>query len=154
RALPSWWDNLSSPLFPMPSEIAYTNDCSPVLLALPHLRTPGISDWQTPNVDAVFAEPQRGMYMAPELVCARDGTSGERLDLYALGVSMMQCVYKISPADKAETTLFRAASGTAFAQSKLKSSLPFWLEEFDATRRAISIINRIVSPEPAARSVV
>jgi hypothetical protein len=146
RALPSWWTILSSPLFLMPSEITYTNDCSPVLLALP--------SWPRPNIGAVFAEPQRGMYLAPELVCARDGTSGERLDLYALGVSLLQCVYRIPPADEAGAILFRAASGTAFARSKLESSLPFWLEEFDVTRRAISIINRMVSPDPAARSVV
>ncbi|HEX6862886.1 MAG TPA: hypothetical protein VF414_08730, partial [Thermoanaerobaculia bacterium] len=62
-ALPDWWKTFGSGLLPMPAEIVFSRDGLPSLLPMPGRRLP--------KVEAVLAEPARGPYLAPEIVCGR-----------------------------------------------------------------------------------
>jgi hypothetical protein len=148
RALPVWWQQLprDHPLLPMPADIVYTSNGSPHLLSLPY--------WQLPGVEAIFAEPVRGLYLAPELVCARRSITWESVDRYALGVTLLQCFYHLPAVDDVEALLPRAANGTIFTPRKMRSKLPFWHERVEAAKQAMAIARRLVALNPGTREAV
>jgi len=146
RALPGWWQNLHSPLLPMPADVVFAAGGRPSLLALPF--------WKLPGVDSIFAEPVRGLYLAPEVVCGRSGVNWQNVDRYAFGVSLLECFYKLPAADDAAAVLLDASRGTALAPYKLASYLPLWLEKVAATRHAKSAVSKLVAADPEARGIV
>lgn len=146
RALPVWWRVLWRPLLPMPADIAFAQTGEVFLLPLPK--------GPLPPVEQIFAAPERGLYLAPELARGAVAGDGGDWDRYALGVALLQCFAEISlPAD-AGAVLLEAARGNALSPPRVASNLPFWLERLAATRRALDQVRRLVSPDLAGRQAV
>jgi hypothetical protein len=142
-ALPTWWKTLGQGLLPMPADILLSHDGAPSLLPMPNRLLP--------TADAVFGEPVRGLYLAPEIVRGLQGSPSESSDLYALGVVLLGCFYEI-PAARAEESLWRTANGTVFDSTRLVAKLPFWLEGLMATHKAIGACRHLVEWSAEARS--
>jgi tetratricopeptide (TPR) repeat protein len=152
QTLPSWWERLAAPILPLPADVVFTQDGAPRLLALP--------PWRLPDVDGVFREPLRALFLAPELVRARtdlawnDPDHRRNIDRYAAGVSLLLCFRHRPPVKDIDHALRLAAIGIAAHPSRLEGNLPFWLEQLAATQEAIRAIQRLLSPDPRARATV
>jgi tetratricopeptide (TPR) repeat protein len=145
-ALPAWWQTLYSPLLPLPADIVFTCDGKPLLLALP--------SWRPLDVEAIFAAPERALYLAPELARGCSGVDGESVDRYAFGVALLRCFHELPPVGDAASLLLRVVNGTALTPDKLKSELPFWLNNLPALRQTLSVVYLMIARDPSARRAV
>lgn len=146
RALPGWWRDLYSPIVPMPADVAFSHDMTPHLLAMPQ--------WRFPDAEAVFAEPERLLYLAPEFVRNDREQRAQSVDLYALGAALIQCFYEPPKFDDPADMLLRAASGVLYERTKLTRNVPFWYDRVWAARQAVEAAWKLVSPKADARGVV
>jgi hypothetical protein len=141
RAFPHWWDNLYAPILPMPLDIILTKKGNPYILHLPN--------WGLPRVRAIIVEPERALYLSPELVrgnvSIEDNKACRNVDRYTLGVQLLQCFYRIPEARDAGSILPQVASGTIFSPRNLTSQLPYWYERVSVTQSVIEAMHRMVS---------
>jgi tetratricopeptide (TPR) repeat protein len=145
-----WWEFLEidpqSPLFIMPSDIVFINK-DPYLLSLPDLGSPGI--------EAIFSIPQRGLYFPPEYICGQlEKIWGRNVDIYSIGVALFQCLFAVTELENAERLLVKIATGTLFSTHYYKSRLPYWLDKVDDCQNMISMIKKMIHPDPRIRSAV
>jgi len=151
EALPSWWERLHAGLLPLPADVFYAED-QPWLLQLP-LR----QDCHLPDAEVVLAEPERAWYLAPELVRGQmSRVSGYNLDMYALGVSLWQCFYRLpaarpGPADSPLQVLCQVVHGLDLHPPSNAWDMPFWLERLPNTREVVAQIRNLLSADLAVR---
>ena len=143
RQVSVWHKVLGSPILPMPADIIFATDGSPLLLPFP--------PFNLPRIDAIFAEPERGLYLAPEVVLGRADKDGNALDTYTTGILMMQSFRKLPAQLEPTLVLTRAANGSLISSQPEMSLLPFWMERVRATKMALTIIRRLLSPDSAIR---
>jgi tetratricopeptide (TPR) repeat protein len=143
RQFETWHKVLGSPILPMPADIFFATDGSPLLLPFPL--------FNLPKIDAVFAEPERGLYLAPEVVLGRSEKNGNALDIYAAGILIMQSFRKLPVPVDPTLVLTRAANGSLISLQPEMSMLPFWMERIRATKLALTIIRKMLAPDPAIR---
>lgn len=142
-AMPIWWRNLYRPLLPMPADIAYDRSGNAYLLAVPQ--------WRLPDVEAIFTEPARALYLPPEFVRGQRGLLPEAMDCYCVGASLLQCFFAVPALDDPVDLLLRAASGTMYQEVDLADSVPFWFNRVWAVKQAIDAAYKLASPHPAVR---
>jgi tetratricopeptide (TPR) repeat protein len=150
RCLPNWWANLIHDahecLLPMPADIVFVED-TPYLLAMPY--------WGLPDLESVFFDSERALYLPPELVCGRQNQIwGRNIDIYALGVSLFQCLFVLPLAEQAGTLLSKIANASLFSSYRYESLLPYWLERFEGSQHAIGAVRRALDPKVRDRSAV
>ncbi len=146
RAVPVWWDTLTSPLLPMPADIAFDSSGAAYLLPMPFFGLPG--------VEKIFADLERGLYLAPELVRGIAGIDGRSVDRFVLGVELLRCFFELSLPAKPSDILLQAASWSLLSPDNMESSLPYWLERLPATEQAIAAAQRLLSYEPERRNQI
>jgi tetratricopeptide (TPR) repeat protein len=151
RALSQWWLAFSPPVFPLPADIVISDDGQARLLAIPRS--------ELPNIQAVFARPQRLLYLAPEMLrsatnIAWDTASWQAMDSYAVGVCLLACFCELPSISQVESTLFRCATGSIFSKPTLRADFPAWLEQFPHHRNTLNLIRRLISRDPASRMSV
>jgi tetratricopeptide (TPR) repeat protein len=145
RAMPNWWARVGRGFIPMPSDIVFVEGI-PHLLPLP--------PWGAPAIEALFAERERALYLAPEIVRG-DGASvwGNSSDLFSLGVMLLQC-FVVLPDCDVDRLLQQIACGVAFLSARCESQLPFWLQKVGAVQRALEAARRLTGPDPRVRSAL
>jgi len=144
------WRRHSAALLPMPAEIAFDRAGDAYLLWCPFLRAP--------DAEQLLAEPERVLYLAPELMGARGAgawkaDSWVRADWYAFGVMLLQCFYRLAPPDAPEAALARAANGTLYDAPRKRGAVPGWLRRAPATQDALARATELAHPDPARRLV-
>jgi len=144
------WRQHSAALLPMPSEIVFDRAGEVFTLWCPFLRLP--------DAEQLLAEPERILYLAPELMGARGAASWKpdswlRADWYAFGVMLLQCFYRLAPPDAPETALARAANGTLYDAPRKRGAVPGWLKRAPATQDALTRAEELAHPDPARRLV-
>ena len=142
------WRRHAVPLLPMPADIVFDHAGRPFYMWVPFLRLPDAED--------LLAEPERILYLPPELMGARGATawatdSWYRADWYAFGVMLLQCFYRIAAPVAAESALARAANGTLFDASRRHGMAPAWLARAPASADALGWAARLTATNPGAR---
>jgi hypothetical protein len=150
REFPRWreliHDDPQQYLLPVPHDIVFV-DTIPHLLALPF--------WGVREIDAIFAVPQRALYLPPEYVRGCDNDIwGHSVDLYAIGIAIFQCLFAIKQVDTVERLLSRIANGSLLSVQHLASRIPFWLEAIGVCENMIADVRRAVHPDVRVRSSV
>jgi len=145
RTLPLWWKMLREGLLPTPSDIVFVKG-DPYLLYIPEfLGYPGIS--------SLFSNTTRILYLAPEILRSQDSIiRGKNLDIYALGVILLECFYSHKMTKNPDILLQRAASGSLFEREKMDTRLPFWTENVDKIQSLEKLFRRSIDPEIKVRS--
>lgn len=139
-------NNSQDYLLPMPADIVFL-DSVPHLLAIPC--------WGKLDVEALFAEPQRSLYIAPEYIRGCDNQIwGSNIDIYAIGASICQCVYQLSATEYPERLLTRIATSTLLRPQSRRTRLPFWLEKVDICEELLADIRQTIHPDLRIRSSV
>ncbi len=142
RRIEMWQEKTGGPLLLMPADVLLGADGMPVLLALPF--------WRLPQIEAVLAEPERSLYLAPEIVRGQAKGDGQALDRFAIGVMLLHCFRKLHAESTPGTALLRAATGTLVAAQQ-ELALPFWMERIRATQLALKAIYALLVPDPGMR---
>ena len=142
KAFPAWSARMYNGLMPLPADIGFAVDGSPVLLGLPF--------WRWPDIGAVLSDPTRALYLPPELLRGAQ-TTAEGLDLYVLGVTLHLCFHQPPASDRPEKVLARAANGTALAEPALLGDRPYWMSRVDAAKQVLAVARRLTDPDPARR---
>ena len=143
RALTDWWQGLSAPLFPLPADIVLNENDQAQLLWMPR--------GQLPNARAVFAAPERALYLAPEFLrsaanVAWDAATWQGVDRYAIGVSLLDSYYQLPAIPSADAALSRGAAGTLLSSLTPRTDLPNWLDRFENRRNTVAFLKRLTSP--------
>ncbi len=133
-------------LLPTAQEIIILDDV-PHFLAMPY--------WGHPSIEHIFAVPQNALYLAPEFVRGSAGNIwGRNMDLYALGISLIQSIFEFSEIDRAENILTRIATGNLLGAPPPARKYPFWMEKTDVFQDLLSEIKRMIHPNIRIRSGV
>ena len=106
---------------------------------------------QLPNVRAVFAAPERALYLAPEFLrsaanVAWDAATWQGVDRYAIGVSLLDSYYQLPATPSADAALSRGAAGTLLSSLTPRTDLPNWLDRFENRRNTVAFLKRLTSP--------
>jgi len=132
-------DELNKFLLPMPEDIIFVNS-TPYLLAMP--------SWGQQNIEALFSIPSRCIPLPPEYVRGCNSKdSGRKIDIYAIGIAILQCLYTITETDCAELLLKRIANGSLTSPHYCKSRLPSWLEKVPLCQNMIARVRLMTSPD-------
>lgn len=148
RALPTWWKSVGSPLWTLPADVILTASQSARLLWMP--------SGQLPDTRSVFADPQRAIFLPPEVMRSAtdiswDVKTWEAVDRYASGVVLVACYYQLPAELDAERAMWHAATGSAVARLPARADLPFWLERFGDHRNTVALIRRLTSTSLSSR---
>ena len=148
QTIARWWQQ-GVPLLPMPSQILFNADGEPLFLG-------GTPYLPITRVEQLFSEPQRILYLAPELIGSRGSVAWDwqRVDYYCLGVLLHQCLYPPSAIPNPETALRRAVNGTLFNSDSRRGTTPFWLSRMPALKQANEWVRRLTAINPAMRTAV
>lgn len=147
RMVSQCWSTLS-PLMPMPADIVVDENGMARLLWIPK--------GSLPNERTVFEDPQRLLYLAPEILRSANNVSEEinrceAADRYAIGVMLLSCYEQLPSVDRVEAAIFRAATGTLVHNLPANQELPVWLARASSHRRTLSLLHRLVAPVPETR---
>jgi tetratricopeptide (TPR) repeat protein len=142
KAFPAWSARLYNGLMPLPADVGFAADGTPVLLGLPF--------WRWPDLGAVLADRIRALYLPPELLRGTP-TTAEGLDLYVLGVTLHLCFNRPPESDRPERVLARVANGTALAEPHLLGELPYWMSRLEAAKQVLAVARRLTDADPARR---
>ena len=119
-SLPYWWGKGMQKFFPMPADVIFVSE-TPFILQLPVRFLPN------PGIDSLFDIPIRVLYLPPELLAGQVSKIGGRsVDMFALGITLLRCLYHLEPFADAETHLRRAATGVLPSDTFVHSRLPYW----------------------------
>lgn len=143
RALPRWWEESYRQLIPMPSEIIIIAQSEAIILPLP--------PWRLPPVTALFDEPQRIRYLAPELLRGGRGLDPESVDLFALGAVLYGCFYRPAEDPEASELIARAATGELYDRPRTESALPYWYAKVPETAVVRTEIAKLLAADPSRR---
>lgn len=140
RMLPLWWRELAYGLLMMPSDIVLV-DGEPHLLRVPL--------WGPPAVPDLLAQPRRVLHLAPEVV--RGDAGGDRAtDLFALGATLLSCLFEQDHAD-GPTVLHRTACAAAVRAVPAASRLAGWAHGLPAVSQAVTAALRLVDADREVR---
>lgn len=141
RAVPGWWERATG-FLPMPSDIVFTHD-RPHLLAMP--------TWGAPGVAALFDDPGRIAYLAPEISRGVTDTPGRAQDMFALAVMVLQALCT-PPEEPAQELLRRAACSALYPLDRCESRIPLWMRGLEPVRAVLDEATRLTSPDQEARA--
>lgn len=145
-ALSDWRWRIKWCFLPMPADIVLADDI-PHILAVPQ--------WGIPDVEALFSEPSRIPYMAPQILAGSDPLSWQsNADVFAMGVMLLQCFFRLPSVEDPEQVLHSMVTGCFFEQDSLVGTLPFWTYRSQACQSAISAVRKAIAYDPKIRSAV
>jgi hypothetical protein len=78
---------------------------------------------------------------------------GNSVDLFALGVALLQC-FVMLPVSDTPMLLNRVASDIAFLSDRCEPRPPFWLQKAAAMRGALEVARALTGPDPRVRSAL
>lgn len=146
RAVSRWWQQ-GIPVLPMPAQVLFNAEGHPMLLG-------GTPYLPVTRVEPLFAEPQRILYLPPELIGSRGvgAWDWQRVDRYGLGVFLHQCIYPPAEIANPENALHRAVNGTLLEWDRRRGPSPFWLDRMPAFNDVRNWIQRLTATNLAVRS--
>lgn len=136
-------DNPQEYFLPMPADIVFS-DKKPCLLAMPF--------WGQPDIQTMFFVPQRILYLSPEYIKGqREKIQGRNIDLYAIGISVFQCLFKDRRAHPPEKLFIKIANSSFFDLMLFEGRFPFWLNKADIFKKILTDVKSTIDPNPWKR---
>lgn len=131
------WSAGPVPISLMPADVALSDSEGALLLGLPPTAL---------TVSTVLQTSLRAVFLSPEAARgSRDFTTEDSVR-YLLGAAVVLCCHAIRPTDDADRALCDAAAGVTFSQSRLTSSVPFWLRRMSVTQSLLGLAAGLLSP--------
>jgi len=136
RCLRTWRNFAGSGLPPMPAEIVFLANGSPVLLAAPYPPALG--------VEGILDCPSRVLFVSPEGLRGVSSVSDDAESIYAF-VAMAALALHRPPELPPEEALLHGANRTLLAPATLQGTLPHWMDRLNAIQEMRKEIFRLLA---------
>lgn len=146
-SMSKWWGNVYEGFLPMPADFVIAGG-ELVLMGIPCL-----SD--LPRMVTLFEEPERILYLAPEIICGNDDLNTRRnIDIYACGIIAMKCIFNFCIELDPATLINKIANSSLLERDNLTFRLPYRLEKISFLKEYINEIQKAVHADKITRSTV
>ena len=151
KELLNWWSIVGEGFIPMPADIVFLNE-EPYLLGFPGMRLLGL-----PKIEDLFLFPERIYYLGNEIFRGKNDNKfvgGRTLDLYSLGFTILQGVYKYNLSNDPEVLLIQKSKNVFLQDSELGRQLPFWYIKVAQIQVIFNFIHELIDNKVINRASI